>query len=192
MEKKWHLYFIMWVSWAWKWTVLHALKTEKNEKIDFLKSYVTRRMRPWEIDGDIYWFITQEEFEESIEKDEFLEYEINHKVAYYGTKKSEVERGLRDWKMLIKEIDTKWLIQLQAKHPDFKENYTSIFLDAPNEVLRERFFERNPWWKEIDLDNRMESTRFERIQAKQYCDYIVDGSQSKEEVLQEIKKIIGL
>ncbi len=51
-------------------------------------------MRPGEVDGDIYWFITKEEFEHGISQNDFLEYEINHKVAYYGTKKSEVEQGL--------------------------------------------------------------------------------------------------
>lgn len=51
-------------------------------------------MRPGEINGDTYWFITKEEFEHGISQNDFLEYEINHKVAYYGTKKSEVEQGL--------------------------------------------------------------------------------------------------
>lgn len=182
----------MWVSWAWKWTVLNSLREEKNNNIQFLKSYVTRRMRPWEVNGDLYWFIDNKEFEKWIENNDFLEYEINHKVAYYGTKKSEVEEWLSKNLILIKEIDTKGLIQLKAKHPDFKACYTSIFLDAPNEVLRTRFFERNPGWKEIDLENRMESTSFERKQAEQYCDYIIDWSQSKKKVLAEIKKIIGL
>lgn len=51
-------------------------------------------MRPGEINGDTYWFISREEFEAAIEADEFLEYEINHKVAYYGTKKTEVDIGI--------------------------------------------------------------------------------------------------
>ena len=192
MKEIGHLYFIMWVSGAGKWTVLDWLKIEKNKKIQFLKSYVTRRMRPWEKNWDIYWFISNEEFEEWINNNDFLEYEINHKVAYYGTKKSEVEEGLKKWNTLIKEIDTKWIIQLQEKHPDFRKNYTSIFLDVPDEVLRSRFFERNPEWKEQDLDNRIESAEFERKQAEQYCDHIIDASQSKDDVLSEIKKIIEL
>jgi hypothetical protein len=42
------------------------------------------------------------------------------------------------------------------------------------------------------LINRLESTDFERKQAEEYCDYIVDATQSPEEVLAEIKKIIGI
>ena len=190
MNKKWHLYFIMWVSGAGKWTVLNALKSEDSTKYQFLKSYVTRRMRPWEVNGDIYWFISKEDFEEWIENNEFLEYEINHKIAYYGTKNSEVFQWLEDWKLLIKEIDTKWLIQLQAKHPEIRERFSSIFLDIPDEVLRKRFFDRNPWGKEQDLLNRIESADFERSQAKQYCDHIVDWSRTPKIVLEEIKKII--
>gem|GEM_PF-2182246 len=53
-------------------------------------------MRPGEIDGDIYHFISSEQFKKSIANDEFLEYEIVHKVAYYGTKKSDVDTGLTE------------------------------------------------------------------------------------------------
>ena len=189
---KWHLYFIMWVSGWGKWTAREWLKNENNPDIQFLKSYVTREMRPWEENGDKYWFISNEEFEESIEKNEFLEYEINHKVAYYGTKQSDVEDWLEAGKILITEIDTKWLIQVHDKHPQIRSSYSSIFLDAPNEVLRERFYQRHPDGNESDLINRLESTDFERKQAEEYCDYIVDATQSPEEVLAEIKKIIGI
>jgi len=192
MKKKGHLFFIMWVSGGGKWTIRWLLQAEDNDQIEFMRSYVTRSMRPWEVNGDVYWFVSTEEFEQGIEENDFLEYEINHKVAYYGTKKSEVEKGLSDWKILIKEIDTKGLIQLHENHPEFRENYTSIFLDISNEQITKRFYERHPDGKKIDLDNRIESASFEREQAETYCDYIIDGDQDKIEVFSQIKKIIKL
>ena len=190
MEKRGHLYFILWVSGAGKGTIRAALKDDSDIEINFLRSYVTRAMRPWEIDGDVYYFISKGEFEDSIENEEFLEYEINHKTAYYGTKKSDVFLWLENNEIMIKEIDTKGLIQLKESHKDISDDYTSIFLDISNDVLKERFYERHPEACDADLQNRLESATFERKQAQEYCDYIVNASQRPEEVLNEIKKII--
>ena len=185
-----HLYFIMGVTGSGKGTLRANLKKENLENLEFLKSYVTREMRPWEINGDTYWFITLEEFETGIKEHEFLEYEVNHKVAYYGTKNADVEAGLDAWKIIMKEIDTKGLKQLIEKNPDFRKHFTSFFLDVPNEEIRRRFYERNPDGKISDIENRIESTTFERKQAKMYCDAIIDATQTPEEVLKEVLAII--
>jgi len=147
-------------------------------------------MRPGEVNWVQYWFISKDEFESDIAAGNFLEYEINHKVAYYGTKKSDVDSWLESGKTMLKEIDTKWLKQLTEKHPDFRKHYTSFFLDVSNEEIRERFYKRNPDWLKQDIENRIESTSIERDQAQKYCDYIIDASQSPEQVLKEVLKII--
>lgn len=180
----------MWVSGSGKGTLKKNLEKQGIKNLEFLKSYVTRDMRPWEVNGESYYFVSREEFEAAIENNEFLEYETNHKIAYYGTKKDEVDLGLKAGKILFKEVDTKGLKQIHEKHPGFKENCTSFFLDVPNEVLRERFFERNPEGSEADFKNRLESTIFEREQAQEYCDYIIDATQSPEGVLEEVLAII--
>ncbi len=90
--KKGHLYFIVGVTGSGKGTLRKNLEKQKIKNLEFLKSYVTRELRPGEINGDMYHFISKEEFESEIQKNNFLEYEINHKTAYYGTKKSEVDQ----------------------------------------------------------------------------------------------------
>ncbi len=183
---KGHLYFIMWVSGGGKGTLRKNLEKMGVENLVFLKSYVTREMRPGEVNGDIYHFISKEEFEDGIKRNDFLEYEVNHKVAYYGTKKSEVVAGLENEKIMVKEIDTKWLGQLQEKHPDFRWNYSSLFLDVWDEEMRRRYYQRNPDGNPQDIENRIESTLHERQQAEKYCDLIIDASQSPEDILEEV------
>lgn len=185
-----HLYFIMWVSGSGKGTIRTNLSKQNLNNLQFLKSYVTREMRPWEVNGDQYWFISKEDFETGIQNNEFLEYEINHKVAYYGTKKSDVEAWLLSWKTMLKEIDTKWLEQLIEKHPEFRENFTSFFLDVSNDEMTRRYLERHPDGCVNDISNRLESANLERQQAKKYCDYIIDASHSPEQVLAEVLDII--
>ncbi len=188
--KKWHVYFIMWVSGSGKWTLRNNLKQQAIKNLEFLKSYVTREMRPGEKNGDVYYFISKDEFETAIQNNEFLEYELVHKVAYYGTKKWEIDLGLKQWKILMTEIDTKGLKQVQEKHPNFRKNYTSFFLNVPNEEMERRYLERHPEGSRDDIKNRLESATLEREQAQEYCDYIIDATQSPEEVLQDILAII--
>jgi guanylate kinase len=147
-------------------------------------------MRPGEINGDMYHFISKQEFETAIENNEFLEYEWVHKAAYYGTKKSEVDTGLKNEKIMFKEIDTKGLKQLAENHPDFREHYTSFFLDIPNEEMQRRFYERNPNGTPEDIANRLESTDHERAEAKEYCDFIIDATQKPEQILKQVLKSI--
>jgi guanylate kinase len=180
----------MWVSGSGKGTLRKNLKNQGIENLEFLKSYVTREMRPGEENGDQYWFISKEEFEIAIEQNDFLEYEINHKVAYYGTKKSEVDAWLTAGKILMKEIDTKGLKQVIENHANFKVNFTSFFLDVSNQEMTRRYLERHPEGCENDIKNRLESASIEREQANKYCDYIIDASQSPEKVLEKVLQII--
>ncbi len=185
-----HLYFISWVSGSGKGTLRTNLKNQQIDKLEFLKSYVTRKMRPGEINGDTYCFISKEKFEQAIKNDEFLEYELVHKIAYYGTKKQEIDDGLKQWKILMKEIDTKGLKQIIKKYPDFKSSYTSFFLDVPNSEIKRRYLERHPDGCEFDIQNRLESASLERKQAQKYYDYIIDATQSPEKVLKDVLKIM--
>lgn len=182
----------MWVSGSGKGTLRANLAKHDGQNIDFLKSYVTRDMRPGEIDGDTYWFISREEFEESIEKNEFLEYELVHKVAYYGTKKTEVDACLEKWNIVMTEVDTKGLGQVIEKHPHFRDNFSSFFLDVPNAEMERRYFERNPDGKIEDIQNRLDSAIFEREQAQKYCDYIIDATQDPKQVLKEVLDIMKI
>lgn len=184
-----HLFFIMWVSGSGKGTLRENLMKLHPEYI-FLKSYVTRDTRPWEKSWEQYYFVDEVSFLKDVEKWEFLEYEWVHKAWYYGTKIQEVNEWIDAGQTLFKEVDTKWLKQIHEKHPDFRSKYTSIFLDVPDDILRKRFFERNPTWCEADFQNRLESSIFERKQAEEYCDYIIDATQSPESVLEDVLAII--
>ena len=68
-------------------------------------SYKTRQLRPGEVDGVDYHYITEEDFARAKNLDEFLEYATIHHLFSYGTKKHDIEVGLSEGKTLIKEID---------------------------------------------------------------------------------------
>jgi len=186
----WHLFFILWVSGSWKWTLRKNLEKQNLKNLVFLKSYVTREMRPWEIDGDIYNFISEEDFKKEIEKNNFLEYAFVHKTAYYGTKKSDVLDGIKSGKIMIKEIEIQWLKKIKKDFPELEKNYTSIFLDIPAPIIRERILKRDPNTSEEEIQYRLESMVWEQKASEEICDFIIDTTKTPEKVLNEVLKII--
>jgi guanylate kinase len=100
-------------------------------------SFTTRAPRPTEKPGIDYHFISVHEFEEKIEKGDFLEYAkvFDH---YYGTSKSFVEAKKKSGKHVILVIDTQGAIQLMGSY-----DASFIFISPPNlKELRRRILSR--------------------------------------------------
>ena len=80
-------------------------------------SMTTRPKSETEVDGQEYWFTSEEEFQERIEKDLLLEHAkvFGH---FYGTPKNKVTEALEEGKIVILEIDVQGAIQTKAFFPD--------------------------------------------------------------------------
>lgn len=78
-------------SGAGKTTLVKYLLSMFNE-IEFSISATSRKPRGKEKDGVDYYFLSDLEFKEKINKNEFVEYEEVYGGYYYGTLKSELKR----------------------------------------------------------------------------------------------------
>jgi guanylate kinase len=108
-------------------------------KLRFSVSYTTRYPRGQERDGQDYYFISREEFEERIAKREFLEY-AEVFGNYYGTHISELERAGAEGYDLVLDIDVQGARQLKERIPAG----VSIFILAPSrQILEERLRTRS-------------------------------------------------
>jgi len=187
----WHIFFIMWVSGAWKWTLLKALKNQSEIDFHIPLSYKTRAPRNAEKDWIDAHFVSVEEFEKSIENHEFLEYAIVHWVEYYWTKYEDViDNGIRKWKIVVKELDIHGLKRLQKEKPELRSDYTTIFLNIPVNILKERIKLR---WDNLslwELQRRIDSAIMEEQEARLHCDFMLDATQSPEDVKNEVMQII--
>jgi hypothetical protein len=56
-------------------------------------SYTTRKQRPAEVNGKDYHFVTEEQFMQMVENDEFVEYAFVH-GNYYGTSLNDIAKTL--------------------------------------------------------------------------------------------------
>lgn len=110
------LMIISGLSGAGKGTICKRL-IEKYPEFELSVSATSRDPRPGEVNGEAYFFLTNEEFEERIRKGDLLEYAqyVNH---YYGTPKSFVEEKLSEGKNVILEIEIQGAFQVKEKMPE--------------------------------------------------------------------------
>ncbi len=80
-ELKGKLFIISGPSGVGKGTLIQALKREFPQFV-FPISHTTREKRPSEKDGEVYHFISVDEFKRGIEQGEFLEWAQVHKKDY--------------------------------------------------------------------------------------------------------------
>ena len=189
--KKGHIFFIMWISWAWKGTLIQNLKKLNLDNFHFPLSYKSRPIRHHETNGVDAHFITKEEFEKGIENHEFLEYAIVHETDYYGTKYEDViENGIEKWLNVVKELDIHWLKRLFKEKPELKEHFTTVFLDIPVDKLEERIAKR---WDKItqdELERRKKSAIMEEKEIWEIADYEIDATLPEDKVVEDFLKIV--
>jgi len=185
----------MWISWAWKWTLIRNLKNLNDDKFYFPLSYKSRQIRETEINWVDAWFVSQEEFENGIKNNEFIEYaKVYGLNSYYWTKYTDIiENWINKWKLVVKEIDMEWLLILRKKKPEFTNYYKTIFLTIPLELQIERIKARWVFMSEEELRERRKAAINEIEEAKKHCDYIIDTSdKTKDEVLNQALEIIKI
>ena len=116
-------------SGAGKTSITRYLLNRYSEKLSFSVSAATRQARRNEINGKDYYFITQEDFMNKIQHEEFVEWEMVYEGKYYGTLKSELQRIWNLNKIPVLDIDVKGAIHVQNQYP---ETTLSIFIEPPS------------------------------------------------------------
>ena len=107
-------------------------------------SCTSRQPRTGEEEGKSYYFLTREEFEKKIEKNELLEY-AEYAGNYYGTPKDVIEKKLKEGIDVILEIE----IQGALKIKEQLEDTIFIFILPPSmRELKKRLDGRNTETKE--------------------------------------------
>jgi guanylate kinase len=106
--------------------------------IGYSVSYTTRKVRPGEENGQDYFFVSKENFEQLKNRGEFLEWASVHD-NFYATAKSQVDNITNAGRDVILEIDVQGAKLVLEKVPDA----VSIFIMPPSyEVLRARLTAR--------------------------------------------------
>ena len=116
-----------------------------DPRLRFSVSYTTRKPRGHEKPGESYVYISREEFEERIKRNEFLEY-AEVFGNYYGTNRETFESATHQGQDLVLDIDVQGARQLKVAIPQA----ISIFVLPPSrDVLEQRLRSRSQDSEEV-------------------------------------------
>jgi len=144
-------------SGAGKTSITHYL-LKAYPRLRFSISAATRQQREGEINGQDYHFMTTAEFQQKINEEAFVEWEMVYEGKYYGTLKSEIQRIWSEGNVPLLDIDVKGAIHVQRQFP---QTALSIFIQAPSvDELRKRLESRGTETPE-SLQTRINKASYE-------------------------------
>lgn len=150
-----------------KGTVRAAVFEDNPYNYTYSVSATTRQMRPGEVDGKDYYFVSREEFEKLIEEDQLLEH-AQYVGNYYGTPIQAIEENLSKGHDVFLEIEVQGAMKVRDRMPEG----IFIFLAPPNlQELESRIVNRGTDDEEI-IYERMQKAR-EEIDMMKHYDYVV-------------------
>lgn len=135
MEGK--LLVISGLSAAGKGTIAKEL-VDRFDNFVLSVSATTREKRGNEVDGEDYFFISKDKFDEMITNNEFLEY-AKYVNNYYGTPKKYVEDMMKNGKNVILEIEMQGALQVKKI---YDKAVLVFFLPKDAKTQRERLISR--------------------------------------------------
>jgi guanylate kinase len=121
-----------------KSTLVHRL-LQQDQNIRFSISYTTRAPRGHEAPGKDYHYVSREQFEAAVARNEFLEH-AEVFGNYYGTHQGILDQARAEGKDLLLDIDVQGARQLKLRVPDA----VTIFVLAPSrQELEQRLRSRS-------------------------------------------------
>jgi guanylate kinase len=149
----------------------HLLKVFSG-RLGFSVSAATRPRRESEREGVDYYFMSQDDFTNKIQHEEFLEWEMVYEGKYYGTLKTELHRIWNDGRIPVLDIDVKGAIHVEQQFP---ETTLSIFIEPPSvDELKRRLTGRGTE-NEASLNARVSKAAYE-LSFKDSFDYVIVNS----------------
>lgn len=163
MDNRGYLFIISAPSGTGKTTLRNALQHQFQDLL-YSVSYTTRKPRRGEKDGVDYYFISKDDFLESVQKNKWAEWAEVH-GNFYATSAETIEIGLSSGKDILLDIDVQGTLQVLKRYPDS----ITIFIMPPSlDALRDRLQSRGTDSKDVivkrlaDAEKEMEKRNIYR------------------------------
>ncbi len=167
-------------------TTLSRKLLEAESGLEMSVSVTTRPMRPGEVDGEDYIFVSSEEFNAMRDDGDLLEWALVFD-NFYGTPKSLVEKALQQGRDVLFDID--WQGAENLTKTDHEKDLVTVFILPPSaDELESRLKGRAQDTPEV-VKRRMAGASNE-IQHWDDYEYVVINTDA-EQSLQELKAILA-
>jgi len=121
-----------------KTTLVRRVLAEDPHPLRVSVSVTTRAPRPGEVDGREYYFLSQQDFLDRVQRGEFLEHVEYVSGHRYGTLRAELDRLRGEGRVPLLELETKGALKVSREVP----GAVTIFISAPVDELERRLRER--------------------------------------------------
>ncbi len=165
-----------------KTTVIRKL-IERDSRLRYSVSATTRPRREAEVHGSDYFFISEHEFDEKLEKSLFAEWAEVHGYRY-GTLKTQIEEILKQGGYVMMDVDVQGARNLREIYPDG----IFIYLMPPSMKELKARLSRRGTEDEASFEQRLEDAVTE-IESLASFDYLVINDEL-EKTVDEIAWII--
>jgi len=181
-QKEGKLIVISGPSGAGKGTIVERLLDDDNIEVSI--SCTTRQPRPHEKDGVNYFFKREDEFNNMVVSNSFLEH-ANVFGCQYGTPKGRVLDRLKEGKNVILEIDVQGALQVKQ---NFEEAVMIFIMPPSKDELLERLKGRATETP-AQIEKRISKAQEEMDQTDRY-DYVVVND-DLDTAVREVREIIS-
>ncbi|MGI6635729.1 MAG: guanylate kinase [Christensenellales bacterium] len=162
---------------------LCARLLKNHPEMRFSVSATTRQPRVGEENHKHYHFISEEQFDQLLAEDAFLEHATVHGHRY-GTLRAEVDAGIKAGACMLLDIDTQGALSVMSK----MHNTVSVFILPPSyQVLRQRLYSRNTDCED-EIERRLDAARAEVAMMRRYRYVIINDN--LDEAYQQLHHII--
>lgn len=167
-----------------KTTIIHRIR----ETFDgtFVVSATTRPRSDQEVDGVDYHFIDEATFQSWIDEGRFLEYAQVFGRSWYGTPRADVDRDLREGRLVILDIDVQGARQVRERMPDV----FGIFILPPSESTLLDRLRRRGREDEATIERRFAEARHEISVAR--SSEIYDEFATNDDLDRVVAEVTGL
>lgn len=153
--------------------------------VEFVVTVTSRDPRPGEVEGEDYYFVSQNEFERMVTAGEMLE----HALVYYqykGIERIRIRRALSSGVDVIMRLDVQGAATVKRLIPDCQ----TIFIAPPSRsILLHRLAERGS--DSPDQVQRRMATALVELERAQEFDYVVVNQEDRlDETVKTVQAII--
>ena len=166
-------------------TIAQKLIASRPDSFYFVVTATTRLARVGEVDGEDYFFVTNDEFAHMIDTDELLEWAIVYN-DFKGVPKQQIRDALASDKDVILRVDVQGAATIRKLIP----NAVFVFLAAESEEsLVQRLRDRR---SETDsqLSLRIATARKEMNRVNEFDYYVINRQDEQERTVEVFRAII--
>ena len=156
-----------------KGTLLRQLR-DRHPHLYLSTSATTRATRTGEVDGEHYYFVTRDEFQVMIERNELLEW-AEFAGNFYGTPRLPVEMQIARGNQVILEIELEGARQIARSYPDALK----IMIMPPSTEELERRIRARGQDDEAAISRRLARARAELAAVDEFDVHIVNDHLEK-------------